>query len=805
MAHWCVKLTRCGALLWVAVLIVGLSEDAHAQFKDDLLAPGAKPAVPTQPVEAVAPTPAPRVSAPTVSTPTTLNVAPGDAATEGLEDAPVVWPDDTIEADTLEYDKVSKIMKAQGNAIIVSKGRTLKANQMEYNSESGVVVCKGNVFLERPGLDELLTDYLKYNLKTGDLEVRSEQGDAQPLVYKESAYLVESDSVKKEGNKVLMGQARITTCENHLDHSHWKLKMRSAEMVEGDYLKAKRVTIYLGRMPVLYTPWYHKHLNPDQGWRFRPGYRSRMGAFLLSSYRYRLNDLVTAETHFDYRSERGVALGQDVKWKDEASGLDGELLMYFLNDDKPIDDDEDASTTDIEESRYRVKFQHSKFFTDNRYFLSKMQVLSDTDILEDFFESEHRESPQPENYAYLTHRGENYTALLQARFRANDFFTEIQRLPEARLSFQRQQLGTSDFYYESESSMGQLEYLNAEGSGREDYDTGRLDTKHTLYYPKKVAGFLSVIPRLGIRETYFTKTLEEVTSSAVSFSTVTNTAISGGVTNFTLVSTSQTNSVTTLADAGAELRNAFEIGLETSFKAFKMWDNSGGEARRHVVEPFVNYTFIPDPNVESEDLYQFDEVDTLGKTHSLRLGLRNKMQRKDANGSPDDMIDIEVFTLLALEPEDDRDNFEDLWFDGELRLLEGLDIDFDARYNVTESVVAEFNTQWWFADDETWQNYFELRYRDEASTLTTLMINYTPVQEWTFGIYTRYEMEESRLEEQRVTLQRTYDCLAFQLGVSLFPGYERSDGTERDDDIRFTALLWLTQFPGAGIGSGDRS
>ena len=60
-------------------------------------------------------------------------------------------------------------------------------------------------------------------------------------------------------------------------------------------------------------------------------------------------------------------------------------------------------------------------------------------------------------------------------------------------------------------------------------------------------------------------------------------------------------------EEGGELRNLVEFGVEFSFKAFKeLHDyerNDFDKGLRHVVEPLIDYTFIPEPNLEPENIF----------------------------------------------------------------------------------------------------------------------------------------------------------------------------------------------------------
>jgi len=66
-----------------------------------------------------------------------------------------------------------------------------------------------------------------------------------------------------------------------------------------------------------------------------PGYDSQMGAFLLTDTRYRLNPILRADTEVDYRSKRGVGIGEGLKWNDPAGKWFGNVGHVYISDQNP--------------------------------------------------------------------------------------------------------------------------------------------------------------------------------------------------------------------------------------------------------------------------------------------------------------------------------------------------------------------------------------------------------------------------------------------------------------------------------------
>lgn len=689
-----------------------------------------------------------------------------------------------VDAEQLDYDKANARITASGNVVITCGLDELHADRVLVNMNTGDAYALGNVVLKR-GASETRGSKLQYNFRTRVCSLDDPEVNAAP-------FKVLADKVTRAGkNEYVLHRAKVTTCVYKHPHSHFHIRAKRITVVPGEHMKTKGAFWYFGRVPCLWMPYWRRNLAEDSGFRIYPGYRSKAGAYLLTSYFYSLSDTVRAEHHFDYRTKRGFAVGEDVKWNTPTSS--GKLNLYYADDQEPLEDDEDPDLVDVDNQRYRIHLQHSQTFDPRTLLLLKLNYLSDTEVLEDFFDREHRLTRQPENYATLSHRRDAYTLTALATVRLNDFYSNLNRLPEASIDVMRLQLGKSSLYYEGQTAVAQLEQVWAEGSGVDDYSSMRLDTGHTIFQPRRYLGWLNLVPRVGYRGTYYSDTITTTTSDSIVTTTSTNTTVESGVTNTVISTTTSTNTTTDMVDAGAQLRNMFEVGAEVSFKAFKTWGRQGGE-RRHIVEPYANYTLRFEPNIEPVELYQFDYIDALDKGHQVLLGVRNKFQAK-REGRPFDLADVNTFTVLELDTEGEEEMFESLFLDAEFRPNTWLSIDLDGMYSVKDSVIEQFNTRFDLIRDDMWSARVEHRYRNEDSNLLAGHVTFYPNARWALNVFGRYEFEESRVEEQGGFVQRKLDCLGIRLGASVLPGYTRSDGFEEDDEFRLMLEFWLTAFP----------
>ena len=194
--------------------------------------------------------------------------------------------------------------------------------------------------------------------------------------------------------------------------------------------------------------------------------------------------------------------------------------VYYANDRKPWKDAEERTIREelIDNDRCWLKLSDRHNLTDRDYLITKLNYVSDPWLLSDFFDDEYQKNVQPENRVTLTHRGDHYSAGVGLNTRLNDFYGNVNRLPEVFLNFNRQKILDTPFYYEGENTFSYLDRVFPDGAPEEHYDAFRLDTAHMVYWPTRHFGFLSVIPRAGYRGTYYSKTRHISTvTNAVSY------------------------------------------------------------------------------------------------------------------------------------------------------------------------------------------------------------------------------------------------------------------------------------------------
>ncbi len=721
------------------------------------------------------------------------------------------WPFD-VRADVLELEGAQRLLVASGQVHIRQDDTHLRSEHAVINLDTLDVVADGQVTLER-GSDLWVGQKLRYNFQT-------HQGDFGGFAaYLEPFYVRAQTSYQTSEREYVLEHAILTPCAGEHPKAH--LRARKVRIDPGHHIRAQHVVLYVSGVPVMYAPYWSQNIGDPNFISMVPGYNRRMWAYLLTAFNYRISKKVEAASHVDLRLRRGLALGQDIMWTagGNAQALSTERYLNptpdepwaftghkYWEDTKPPREYEDAWFGDaivyyaqdawphedkqhdypIDHDRYRMRLYHSHSLSERDYFLVQLDYLSDPKFIEQFFRKEYKAAPEPDNYLVLGHHGEHYALSLEVERRLNDFYTGIDRLPFLTLDLPRQQIGESPFYYQGKTTAG---YLSKEWESnitdQQNYDAFRFDTDHTIYYPRKLFGFLTFTPRAGYRGTWYSATKQDYTNQLLGPRLDTN-----GVAVISNAEASRAHKQ--MERLGAQYRNLAHLGLETSLKAFRVWDTYPGDIIndvRHIAEPYANYTWMPEPDLLATNLYPFDSVDGLGLQHDIRLGLRNKIQTR--RRTVYDLIYADVWTHYRLERQPGQQVFSNLAFEVRSTPFDWVVLKIDGVYDTHQNLIQNFNTRFTVLDKTFWSYEVEHRYQDEGSSLLCNSLTIAPHANWRFSIYCRYEFEDSTLEEYGLSVQRHMGCLSARLGLNWL-----------DDDFDVWLQFWFTDFPKVRVDAG---
>ncbi|MCX7826368.1 MAG: putative LPS assembly protein LptD [Verrucomicrobiae bacterium] len=669
---------------------------------------------------------------------------------------------EVAEDGSLRMDQATSIAYAEKDVVVTYGDLKVTCDRARYNTVTREVWAEGNVHLYRKEA-QWTGETLYYNFDT-----------QQTIFGKFRAFhfpwFIRGDGAEKVGPKYVVKNGFITTCD--YEEPHWGMKARTVEFYPQEKIVARGVTLRVGDVPVFYWPYVSKSLKSDeQAWEISPGQSSRYGFYALVGYNWMLSPGFKGTYHADYRSKRGAAAGLDVSYNDRTFGS-GKIKTYFMHDTDPTNQPVPNPYEDIHKNRYRVSWQNQTQLREDIAFKADVKVQSDSRIIEEFFRREFRREAQPISTMQVEKYDPGYTVAMIARPQFNSFFTTTERLPELAIDIKRQQLFGSPIYYQGSLTAVHLDknYSNIGVSPTNDFNAIRFDWFHEILYPQQYFGWLSVVPRIGVRETWYNRTVGKYPSGYMIPPTEGNYAG-----NYT-------------GSGDQDIRLAFPMGLETSFKLSRVYDVNDPfwdvHGLRHIIQPVVDYTYLPTPSTAPENLYQFDttgrfdrnmattrllsndmsafdQIDAIDRMNVLRAGVRNKLQTK-RGGQSVDIADLNIYGEWRAQRQGGQTTFSDIYSELEARPFSWLGLSLDSRVS-EKGKLKEMNSTISFINQNKWSIALSKLYivDDQGlyggdSDLYAMSTHWTITENWAVRTLHYYEARHSLLQYQSYSIVRDF-------------------------------------------------
>jgi lipopolysaccharide export system protein LptA len=699
----------------------------------------------------------------------------------------------------------------------------------ETTYENGLATARDNVAIHI-GNTDIYADYAQYNPSTHDVELRG-----HVRIYRDtSLYIAESGVYNTETKKIRAANGRtedqpyflagknVTTIADNgyliqngtftthdAPKSDFHLHARKIRVYEGDRVIFLNVTAYVGNVPIFWWPYLYQSLDQSFSFTITPAYYSTWGPSLLTQVTFPITENIEARLRLNYYGRRGPAIGFEPVidyGKDQSSTA--KIKTFYIQDQNPNLNQTAQTRQDVPTGRYRLTLEDRTHFTDDIYGIANITKLSDQYVMQDFFQGEFRIDPVPDNVVAIAKTDPFYTLTAIERFQANQFFTTTERSPEIVLDIKRHGLFGGPIFYEGETGFANLRLQNPQGSGFENYGTYRFDTFHQLTYPNTYFGWLSIVPRVGYRGTYYGKTWDLG-------STVFVPPSNPLVPDFILPPPTLANPVKFDGDT---FRSVFDTGAEASFKVSRKWENVqsrtfGLDGLMHVFQPFTDFSYVkedgPNPTAilgfdrylpstqpRALDFPQFTSIDSIDDWSVWRVGVRNKLETRR---------DDRTITWLEL------DSFVDVQFDNPYQPTDYSNLVNNLRFTPLPWISLQINSQVpafakGFTEVDTIATVQPIaplqlavahRYLNgnpffQDSSLFVVGGYYRLNDNWGLGVQEQYEAETGLLQEQRYSIYR--DLTSW---VASFGGVIRDNSGVKEYGLLFT--ITLKAFPKFGF------
>jgi LPS-assembly protein len=681
---------------------------------------------------------------------------------------------------------------AHGNVAIHSGDSDIYADSAQYNPKTREVFAEGHVRIYREtGL--FVGDRAIYNIDTKKIQAVEMRTDKTP-------YLVGGENITtiSEG-AFLVSKGTFTTHDS--SNPDFRLQARTLRIYERDHVVFQDVTFYVKSVPVFWWPYLYQSLDDSFSYMVSPAYLSSWGPSILSRVSIPITDDIKTLIRLDYRSRRGLALGlePDIRYgKDNTSWA--RLRTYFLRDANPDINRTSEVRVGVPKDRYRISLQDRTNFTEDIYGTVDITKISDEFLLQDFYPSEFQINPKPDNVVGVTKMNPIYTLTGIARFQANNFFEQTERLPEIVLDIKRSPLFGGPIFYEGETGVADLHRSFASGSGFQDYATLRFDSFHQFLYPNTYFGWLSVVPRVGFRGTYYDETRD---LGKTIFTPNPNPFIP----DFLLPDPTL---AMPLQKGGSTVRGVVNAGVEASFKLSRAWEDAqstsvGLDGLRHIIQPFTNFSWVSSSNSNPASILQFDRfepstqlrpidfpqftsVDSIDSWTIWRLGVRNRLQtrRDDATVT---WMEVETYIDVNFDNPFDKTQYSNLFNKINFTPLPWASFGIASQVPAFDKGFTEVNTNVGIQPTANLQINFAHRYLNQNpffdnSSLYVLSGYYRINDNWGIGLREQYEGTTRILEEQRFSIYRDLTSWVASVGAII-----RDNGGVKEYGVLFTLTL----------------
>ncbi len=738
-------------------------------------------------------------------------------------------------------------MDASGNVRFIQRQR--RREDIEY-TEYLKLLDNPNVKVERMGYvmtptgNQLVEVYVTEEIHswkgehaTGNLETGI--FDLGPFSGRYDKVFIKAEHAQRTPKgRIDITSPKISTCEYLEDHhEHYSLTATSVSvwpeqdredmrylkdtdnysmLVYNPVLKVFGIPIFY--FPIMYKPAWDSGL----GVGVRMGSNSDWGYFLQLKKSFSIWDYPnTKATLFaDFYSKRGIGGGLGVRSYTHDSKTD--FFMYGIHDTGV---DKRKARMKFDSNRYDLWVSHVNHLTPRLDVRGRFEKLSDIEFLHDFFRKREDIDPQPATFGAIEYQFDRLSVSAYVRPRVNNFFTVVERLPEIRLDAPRQEL-FKNIYYQGEMSFSYLrqrwrkfDYPRAAGGADlKNYESMRFDSLNMFYYPFSFMD-INLIPRAGVRLTAYSRssktkidTDQLYENAKVDYPHVDN---AGNVVNYD-------------SKGGARFRVVPEVGIEINTKIHRVWQDVKSafweiDGLRHVMVPYMNYNFIPQPNVDRDKLYYFDDIDRIEEQNFIRIGVKNRLQtRRGAYGAQ------EIYNWMTLE------NYMDFHFDNSqgdgvgnfgtlfaFQPFPDLSVNADLLINIGSGGVSRFSPNIEYKINEDWRVYGGYYYQNEyteraaysmGSSLSDITsgtafekkygrnhsiyggIDFPLIDDKTKGSTSiNYNFEAGMLDEARFGITRLLHC--WEVGVEYRLRQRNDDMAESMWEHQIMFTLGLTAYP----------
>jgi LPS-assembly protein len=596
-----------------------------------------------------------------------LLLAAGSVTAQVTPLTPVVTADDTT------FDITTGEAVLRGHPRIAYGPTLLLADELRYNQAGTLVIASGH-FSITSGAERLLAAGGTYNLATGFFTLTDVRAGEPPL------YVTAATAT---GTRARMTLTNAVVTYNEPGPFAPTLSADQIIYEPGRRIMGEHGHLGLGDYSLFALPKFDRPFDQPfiPYFTMRVGYQHNLGAYVDFGLHVPVWPGINLGADLGEYTARGVMFGPSgsYQFKSDGGETTGDFRSGFINDHG--DKKTDLLGRPVPEERGYFEWRHQQTIDDRLTLTGQFSWWRDSEVVRDFRSSWFYPVQQPDSFLEGVYAGNNYYLDLFTRLAPNNFEIVQQRLPEIRFDLLPVPIG-GGFHERFNSSYAVLQEdpLLTGSTLRSD----RFDTFYAVDRPITPTEWLTITPVAGGRLTYYAKA-------------------TGGRDTYTRW----------LGEVGADAElhasGVFDLRNE-------LWKIDG---LRHLLTPKLSYRYIPEadkgqsfiPQIDREvfatsleplDLGSIRNLDQLHGTNTLRFGLDNVLQTREANYGSRDLLTLNLAADLNFSTQPAQRRWSDVYTGLSLTPASWLRFEFFQRLSPQHLNLKEFNTGLELLDRDWW-------------------------------------------------------------------------------------------------------
>ncbi len=661
-------------------------------------------------------------------------------------------------AELLEEDaKEPEILAEEVNQDIKPQYKTaitIRSDWIVYDVELQSIKAKGNVQIDT-GDDHLTAT-------EGTLNLINETGkftDAT-ILRKEQSLHLEGKTIEKTGfDTYTIVDGWVITCKLENGQTPpWSFSSSKTDITQGGYAVLKNAMFNIKNVPVLYTPYLIVPVKNTRqtGFLFPEFSSSTNNGFGFNlPFFLNISDSMDATFYPEYLHKRGFMPGAEFRYVASNSNKGTFTASYLddkLSDPSEVEYYSDTGYTHDNSDRYWVRGKADHTFGENWQTRLDVDIVSDQDYLTEFdsgvtgFDSSH------DRYLKEFGRGfQNQTDALRqnelkvlrswngislegsllgindANTNASDTDTPLWKLPSIAFAGALP-VGETSLTFDWNADY--VDYWREDGIGGH-----RFDIHPSLAAPIPLGAYLESRAEISLRDTFYQ--VQEYGDAQWDND-----------------------------DTQNRLIPEFETEVATTLEKDFFNGDSGSRTAAHQLRPYVKYGYIPD--VDQEDLPDFDSVDFVGEKNAISYGIDNF---------------INIFTPGKNNQEKSREY-------GYLKFEQSYDLRDTASDEPFSDIMAKLSWTPIQKARVNYKTYFDVY--DTAFNRHTFESEFTDSRGDYFSL--DYSFKENEDIEQVNAIIRAKIINGWFIGAEVEHSIAQSETVKANGSLTYQALCWSLKF-----------